>query len=477
MSSIHQDFVKFLQSLLGPEEALSFLSTVGSHALPSFRVNTLRSDDQKAIKLLEEEGFGVRSIDEIPHGYLVQKEPFPIGRSFSHYLGNIYIQDPSSMVPPLVLDPQPGELVLDVAAAPGSKTTQMAAMMGNRGLIVANDPSVRRSTSLSYNLMKCGVINTVVTILDGNRLGRLYFEFFDRVLLDPPCSGLGTLKNCPEVLKWWRMKRSEKLSRLQWNLMVSAIKALRPGGILVYSTCTIVPLENEALISRAIREYPVELEEIGWDGFDVRPGLREFMGEEFAPGMERAMRIYPHRCPGEGFFVARLRKVSGMKPPLERPRLESPPLVDRWHPTVRGFLDGLRDHFGIPDEFLEQFLYERAKELRVYPREAEGVGFLKYTHRGLPFAKPDGNPPTLTTWGAQFLAPWAKKNLLDLQDPRDLLRFLKHQDLPLREARKGQQLVLYRGHPVGYGIATRGILKSRAKVRREVQWPFCLEGL
>lgn len=474
MPVIPEDLREFLQDLLGQEEAEAFLALVGVHPPPSFRVNALRVDDQKALDLLREEGFSAEPIPGIPHGYLCLEEPFPLGRSFSHYLGNIYIQDPSSMVPPLVLRPEAGELVLDVAAAPGSKTTQMAALMGNRGLIVANDPSVRRSTSLSYNLMKCGVINAVVTVLEGNRLGRLYFETFDKVLLDPPCSALGTIRNSLEVLKWWRLKRVEKLSRLQWNLMVSAIKALKPGGVLVYSTCTITPQENEALITRAVKEYPVQIEEVSWRGLEGRPGLREFRGERFAEGMERALRLYPHLGPGEGFFVARLRKTDSMKPPPDRPALEPLPLVDRWHTTVRGFLDALRDHFGIPDEFLEGFLYERAKELRVYPKEAKGMGFLNYTHRGLPFCEPDRTPPSLTTWGAQFLAPWASRNVLDLQDPLDLLKFLKHQELPLDGKRRGQQIVLYRGHPVGYGVASGGVLKSRAKVRKEVLWPFCL---
>ena len=474
MPQFSEEFLLFLEDLLG-EEKEAFLSTIGLKSPSFFRINTLRTDDEKALKLLEEEGFKVLPLDSLPHAYSALEEPFPLGCSFSHYLGNIYLQDPSSMVPPLVLEPKEGELVLDVASAPGSKTTQMASLMGNKGLILANEVSVKRSKSLSYNLMKLGVINAVVTLLDGNRLGKLYFETFDKVLLDPPCSALGTLKTSLEPLKWWKMKRSEKLSHLQWNLLVSAIKALKPGGILVYSTCTIVPLENEALISRAVKEYGLEMEEIRWEAFKVRPGLKEFRGERFVDGIERTIRIYQHEVPGEGFFIAKLRKVRENKPPKERPSLEALPLVDRWNNRVKSFLDALTDQFGLPQDLFEGFLFERAKELRIYPLEAKNLSFYKYSHRGLPLVKLEGNFPTLTTWGAQFLSKWATQNVIDLKDPKELLFFLKHKPLPLEVNRKGQQIVLYKGHPVGYGIASDGYLKSRAKARKEVMWPFCLD--
>ena len=473
MPQFSEEFLLFLEDLLGDEKE-AFLSTIGLKSPSFFRINTLRTDDEKALKLLEEEVFKVLPLEGLPHAYSVLEEPFPLGCSFSHYLGNIYLQDPSSMVPPLVLEPKEGELVLDVASAPGSKTTQMASLMGNKGLILANEVSVKRSKSLSYNLMKLGVMNAVVTLLDGNRLGKLYFETFDKVLLDPPCSALGTLKTSLEPLKWWKMKRSEKLSHLQWNLLVSAIKALKPGGILVYSTCTIVPIENEALISRAVKEYGLEIEEIKWDVFKVRLGLKEFRGERFVEGIERTIRIYQHEVPGEGFFIAKLRKVQENKPPKERPPLKALPLVDRWDNRVKSFLDALTDHFGLPQDLFEGFLFERAKELRIYPLEAKNLFFYKYSHRGLPLVKLEGNFPSLTTWGAQFLSKWATQNVIDLKDPKELFFFLKHKPIPLEPNRKGQQIVLYKGYPVGYGIAFGGYLKSRAKARKEVRWPFCL---
>ena len=463
-----------LTDLLGPEGGEAFLGVVGQGAPTAFRVNTLKATDHRAFELLEEEGFRVEPLRGVPHGYLLTEEPFPLGRSFSHFLGNLYIQDPSSMLPPLALRPAPGELVLDLAAAPGSKTTQMAAMMENRGLIVANDPKVRRSTFLSFNLMRTGAVNAVVTLLPGNRLGRLYFETFDRVLLDPPCSALGTVKAAPEALRWWR--RSERLSRLQWDLMVSAIKALKPGGVLVYSTCTLMPQENEAVVAEALRRYPVELEEVRFEGLKAHPGLTSFQDLSFPQEMSRAVRLYPHEGPGEGFFIARLRKTSGMKPPLERPGGERLPLVDSHHPSVKDFSKALADHFGLPEGFFEGFLFERAKELRIFTPEAARLSYLNYTHRGLPLARPEGPPPALTTWGAQFLGLFASQNVIDLQDPMELLSYLRREELVVSDGLRGQQVIRYRGHPVGYGVAANGRLKSRARLRKEVLWPLRLQG-
>jgi len=428
-----EELRELLADLLGPEGGEAFLGVVGQGGPTAFRVNTLKTTDHRAFELLEEEGFRAEPLRGVPHGYLLTEEPFPLGRSFSHFLGNLYIQDPSSMLPPLALRPAPGELVLDLAAAPGSKTTQMAAMVENRGLIVANDPKVRRSTFLSFNLMRTGAVNAVVTLLPGNRLGRLYFETFDRVLLDPPCSALGTVKAAPEALRWWR--RAERLSRLQWDLMVSAIKALKPGGVLVYSTCTLMPQENEAVVAEALRRYPVELEKVKFEGLKAHPGLTSFQDLSFPQEMSRAVRLYPHEGPGEGFFIARLRKTSGMS-----------------------------------------FLFERAKELRIFTPEAARLSYLNYTHRGLPLARPEGPPPALTTWGAQFLGLFASQNVIDLQDPMELLSYLRREELAVSDGLRGQQVIRYRGHPVGYGVAANGRLKSRARLRKEVLWPLRLQG-
>ncbi len=475
MTEVHQELKDLLFDLLGEREAGEFLDQVRQRPPTTFRINPIKVREGDALNLLEEEGFRAEPFPSIPYAYLLKEEPFPLGRSLSHFLGYVYIQDLSSMLPPLVLEPKRGELVLDLAAAPGSKTTQMVAMMDNQGLIVANDPKVRRTTFLSFNLSRTGAVNAIVTVLPGNRLGRLYFETFDRVLLDPPCSALGTVKSSPEVLRWWRWGRVEKLSRLQRDLVVSAIKALRPGGILVYSTCTLVPEENEGVVAEALERYPVELEEVRIKGIKVRPALREFRGRHFPAEMERAVRIYPHENPGEGFFIAKLKKVDSMPPPQEEPQLERLPLVKHDHPSLRDQLASLREHFGLPEDFFEGFLLERAKELRVFTPEAARLGYLKYSHRGLPIAKAEGLPPTLTTWGAQFLGRAATRNVFNITDPLELGRYLRKEELPLERGRRGQQLVLYRGNPVGYGVATNGQLRSRAKARRELLWPFCLK--
>ncbi len=476
MEAVNPDFQKLIDDLIGEKDAVErILNSVKEGT--TFRINPLKTSEKEAVSLLEEEGFKVEPISDIPYAYISRYEPFQLGKSLSHYLGNIYIQDLSSMIPPIVLDPKEGELVLDMAAAPGSKTTQLVSLMNNRGLIVANDPSLKRIKFLAFNLMRIGSVNSVVTIFQGNRFGRLYFETFDKVLVDPPCSALGTIKASPEVLKWWRMKKSEKFTRLQWDLVVSGIKALKPGGILVYSTCTIVPDENEAIIDKALKQYPVRLEEINvrWKRIKVREGIKEFHGEKYSPDMVKTLRLYPHENIGEGFFIAKLRKIDTMKRPLDVPEMKFLPLVDKGHHSIKDMIRALEDHFGIPEEFFEGFLFEVAKEIRIFSHEASKLPFLSYSHRGLPIAKPGRIPPILTTWGAQFLGRIAKRNFINLEDVSELLVYLKKESLSVEKNRKGQQIVLYKGHPIGYGIASDGKLKSRAKIKMELLWPFCLE--
>ncbi|RLB07805.1 MAG: tRNA methyltransferase, partial [Deltaproteobacteria bacterium] len=306
---VKEDLKRLIFSLLGEGDGKQFLRAIGERDKTAFRINPLKVSQKDALSLLGEEGFKVEPFASIPNAFIAIEEPFPLGKSLSHFIGNIYIQDLSSMLPPLLLDPEGNELVLDIAAAPGSKTTQMAALMKNKGCIVANEPSARRVSFLCYNLGRMGVVNTIVVKEWGNRLGRIYLESFDRVLIDPPCSALGTIRSSPEVTRWWTLRRSEKLVHIQRDLLISGIKALKKGGTLVYSTCTIVPQENEGVIAEVLKRYPVEVEPLCLNGFKTRAGLRSFEGRQFPSELERCLRIYPHENPGEGFFLAKLRKL------------------------------------------------------------------------------------------------------------------------------------------------------------------------
>jgi 16S rRNA (cytosine1407-C5)-methyltransferase len=225
--------------------------------------------------------------------------------------GRLYLQSLSSMVPALVLAPEPGERVLDVSAAPGSKTTQLAALMQNRGHLLANDLNPLRVERLKYNLRVQGVSIAEVSQEDGRHLGRLYPEAFDRVLLDAPCSGEGLFDaDSPATYRQWSPANVRKLASLQRKLFNAAFQALRPGGTLVYSTCTLAPEENELVVAWALEEFAGRLETAASPLAlpEATPALTEIDGRTLPPSIRQAFRILPSRT-FEGFFVCRFRKL------------------------------------------------------------------------------------------------------------------------------------------------------------------------
>lgn len=221
--------------------------------------------------------------------------------------GKAYIQSLSSMIPALVLAPKPGERVLDLAAAPGSKTSQMAALMENRGEIVANDVDRRRIFKLKAVLSRLGVINATVVSRPGQGLWKAYPEAFDKVLLDAPCSMEGSL--------FPPRKKIRAIAKLQRWLLRSAVSAARPGGTIVYSTCSMAPEENEEVVAWILEKEKgkIELAEIDLPIPEAVPGITAWQESSFDPSLSRTMRI-PPTSQMEQFFVAKLVKTAATVP-------------------------------------------------------------------------------------------------------------------------------------------------------------------
>ena len=275
------------------------------------RCNTLKISPDKLLRRLRKKwnvGQPYKDYEEI---FVVEStlEPGELGNSVEHLLGYFYVQEISSMLPLLVLKPEPGEFVLDLCASPGSKTTQMAAMMENTGTIIANDIKLDRIKILSANLERCGVSNVIITRNDGvglcSRLAKSGFKF-DKILLDVPCSGEGTLRSSPKTFKMWNLKVVKKLSREQRKLFVFALKCLKPGGEIVYSTCTHAPEENESVVNFVLDNFPVEVERVSLP-VRCRPGIKEWEGRQFHYDMSNTCRIYPQDNDSEGFFISKFR--------------------------------------------------------------------------------------------------------------------------------------------------------------------------
>jgi NOL1/NOP2/sun family putative RNA methylase len=283
----------------------------------TFRRNMLRCPDSDMTVRFAADGITAEPVSWYPDAYVLRSPGFRAFQETQLYrTGGIYVQSLSSMLPPLVLDPQPGERVLDLCAAPGSKTTQMAALMANRGEIVANDASPIRSLKLKHNLDLQGVTVARTTVKHGETVWMDAPESFDRVLVDVPCSMEGTFcDEDPKSYRDWTPNKPKVLGKRQQWLLRSGISACRVGGTIVYSTCTLAPEENEAVVDWILRKEHgnVMLADIVLDGVPWSQAVAGWKTKSFMPEIIRARRVLP--SPGmEGFFVAKLVKMGRTVP-------------------------------------------------------------------------------------------------------------------------------------------------------------------
>jgi NOL1/NOP2/sun family putative RNA methylase len=307
-------FVERMKLLLRNEKDVKeFFECSKSKPMKSLRVNTLKINPEELKKRLLKKGWKIRQLTGYPEIVQVQSElePGEIGTTIEHLLGYYYVQEITSMMPLLALNPKPGELLLDLCASPGSKTTQAASIMKNKGNIIANDISVGRIVVLSANLERCSVTNTIITRHPGNelaeKLNKLNFRF-DKILVDAPCSGEGNIRCSPRTFLEWSEPLLRALSKKQRRIAGSAIQLLKPGGEMVYSTCTHAPEENEEVVQYLLDNFDLEIMPVRLP-IKTRPGITEWGGRKFSKELKKAVRIYHHDNDMEGFFLCKIRKI------------------------------------------------------------------------------------------------------------------------------------------------------------------------
>ncbi len=288
----------------------AFLSSLATLLPKSFRVNTLKSSPDEVKKRFA--GYGI-SIKQMPwyEDAFVSELP-DIGATLEHFTGAIYFQELVSMLPPLLVreELETARWVLDGCAAPGSKTTQMAALMKNNNALVANDIDYGRIRALKFNLERTGAMNTIITNRDLHHFpnsGRQY----EVILLDAPCSAEGTMRKNAELFSAWSEKDIENRARLQNQLITKAYDLLVPGGVMVYSTCTFAPEENECVVAQLLKERAdaelVSLPDL--TGFKLSQPLGEWAGQQFDERISATRRVWPHHNDTGGFFLAKVRKT------------------------------------------------------------------------------------------------------------------------------------------------------------------------
>lgn len=335
-----EGFILRMQSLLG-EEYAAFSASFDRPLCTGLRLNPLKTGFTGDLSR-----FSLSPVPWCPTGYVYDAASRP-GLSSYHAAGLYYLQEPSAMAPAELLDPQPGERVLDLCAAPGGKSTQLAGKLQGRGLLVCNEINAKRAKILAGNIERLGIANALVLNEHPKKLEARFEGYFDKILVDAPCSGEGMFRKEEAAVTDWSEATVAMCAARQQDILASAAEMLAPGGRLVYSTCTFSPEENEGVISAFLHAHPafsVEPVEAPW----FSPARPDWISDP-APGLEHAFRLWPHCLRGEGHFAAVLRShADGARQdvPTERPAQLPAAAADFLRSCTQPMPDGVPVCFG-----------------------------------------------------------------------------------------------------------------------------------
>jgi NOL1/NOP2/sun family putative RNA methylase len=301
--ALPEDFCRKMKQLL-QNEADDFFSALRDEPIKGLRFNRLKIEKETFIRKIP---FSLSSVPFCEDGFYYDEKQDEPGKHPFHAAGLYYIQEPSAMVPAEVLQAKPGEKILDLCAAPGGKSTQIAASMGNEGILISNEIHFKRAKALSENIERFGIQNAIVINEQPEKLVQHFPNYFDKILVDAPCSGEGMFRKDDNAVQFWSEDLVEKCSYTQKKLLSLAFQMLKPGGTLVYSTCTFSPEENEQVIEAFVSAHPeMSVAEIPKrEGFDR--GRAEWTKTNFEE-ISKCIRLWPHKIKGEGHFVAKLIK-------------------------------------------------------------------------------------------------------------------------------------------------------------------------
>ena len=430
MIPLPDEFMRSIEEMLGCE-APAFFASLEEPPTLALRLNPARAGAAAAA-----EAFAADSVPWEENGRYLRAGAKP-GAGIAHAAGAFYLQEASAMVSAAILDAQSGERILDLCAAPGGKSTQIAAALGGSGLLISNEPEPARAKVLAANLERMGVRNAAVTNAYPDALSARWPEYFDAVLCDAPCSGEGMFRREPDARAEWKSASPAGCAKRQAEILDRAAELVRPGGRLVYSTCTFNRNENEDTIAAFLARHP------------------EFAPEDFSlPGVGASVRgcirIWPHRQRGDGHFAAKLRKASSGKrreAPTFRIERECAALIDRLEAEV----------CALPQE-LKARVARLGDYLYAIPAECPDAKGLKLASAGT----------CLMRIGRNYIEPaHALAMALDASLPRQKLelddaqarRYLAGEALEC-ENLKGWTWICWQGMPLGWGKASNGQMKN-----------------
>lgn len=434
--NLPHEFRQRMMEILGGESP-DFFASYEQEKVQGLRVNGLKISPEQFLQKVDWE---LEPVPWATGGFYYPGHMRPAKHPYYH-AGLYYIQEPSAMSPAEVLNPQPGDKVLDLCAAPGGKTTQLAALMKGKGVLVANDNNPQRIKALVKNMERSGITNGVVTNEIPDRLANIFTGYFDKILVDAPCSGEGMFRKEPDMVKDWSVEYIQTCCVMQKEILAEAAKMLRPGGKLVYSTCTFAPEENEQQIENFLKENPE---------FELLP-LPAFPG--WVGG-----RLWPHRIKGEGHFVALLHKKDGLEPR----ELEKKAGMLKKEKVPEAFIQFMQEL--LPDwkeEFQKDHIFTFHED-RMYLTSVQlpSLKGLRIARQGwlLGTLKKNRFEPS------QALAMGIEKELatrvVDFSvEEEEVIRYLRGETI-LRNSKKGWQLVCVDGFPLGWAKGAGTMMKN-----------------
>lgn len=416
-------FLERMKVQLGPEYG-QFLASLERPRAVALRYNPLKGERPNL-------PFTGAPVPWEPEGVYYDPEARP-GLHVYHEAGVYYLQEASAMAPVALLDPRPGEKVCDLCAAPGGKTTQIAGRMLGRGFLLCNEINPKRAKILSRNIERMAVPNALVTNEHPETLALRFPGFFDRVLVDAPCSGEGMFRKEEAAITDWSEETVAMCARRQAEILSSAAKLVRPGGRLVYSTCTFAPAEDEGAVAAFLEAHPE---------FTPEPVEAPW----FVPGENGSFRMWPHKLLGEGHFAAVLRKTEGETEEITEERGEKPP--KQW--------DSFAKELGITLPAGKAVFF--GQSLFWAPEEMPGLQKLKVLRPGLELGtvKKDRFEP------AHALALWLKEcaNVQDYGPDSDEIKAYLHGEVVPSKV-KGWCLVCADAYSIGWGKGVGNVLKN-----------------
>lgn len=427
--------------------------------------NLLKATPEQLAAMLTEADIPHEPIPWLAGGFRLPAN-FKPGLRWEYLAGLYQVQEEVALLPVLLMNIRAGDRLLDMCAAPGNKTAQLAVALQNKGTVVANDRSVGRMRAASQTLNRLGLVNITSTTVDAANYSK-HAGLFDSVLADVPCTCEGTCRRDRSLLK--KPVKSGKLVGTQKAILRKAVQLCHPGGQIIYATCTFAPEENEAVVNAILEEVGDDIHLIPRQlpaGIVYSEGITQWEGQSFHPSLKNAIRIYPHQNDTGGFFIAVLekrgneeREARSEKEAASLPRrpiaVSSLPQIEEREP----WLTILEERFGIPKSVFDDFVIYRVgkKKLYIVNRDHEPLEKPRADASGMHFMRVEGKYPKLTTGAAMLFGVYAQRNVLDLTAVQAYAFFQRQEFSITNEQAKGVTgngylMLRYKGIFVGQGV-------------------------